>query len=188
MHNKKTAKSRGSSKGFASSPSRTGTLDQKDRFPFAGTVRPGRQLPQRIVVPGQDEVPSTLLLPDYAETGTPRRKGNSFQIMPWMIEVKSPEEIERMRQSGALARKILDYGGRQVRPGITTDEIDTLVHHAIIEVSVVCRFGHFLCPLSSLTFGFVSLGWRLPFTIELSWFPQKLLYLGQRSDLPRNTR
>jgi hypothetical protein len=142
MHNKKSAKSRGSSKGFASSSSRTGTLDQKDRFPYAGTVRPGRQLPQRTVVPGQDQVPSTLLLPDYAETGTPRRKGNSFQIMPWMIEVKTPEEIERMRQSGALARKILDYGGRQVRPGITTDEIDTLVHHAIIEVSVVCRLCH----------------------------------------------
>merc|ERR1719223_1554878 len=50
------------------------------------------------------------------------------QALPWIIEVKTPEEIKKMRAAGRVAREVLDIAGRAVRPGITTDEIDNLVH------------------------------------------------------------
>eukprot|EP00957_Ditylum_brightwellii_P056460 4279403-Ditylum_brightwellii.AAC.1 len=38
-----------------------------------------------------------------------------------------------MRASGRLAREVLDLAGRAVRPGVTTDEIDNIVHGATIK-------------------------------------------------------
>jgi methionine aminopeptidase len=32
-----------------------------------------------------------------------------------------------------MAREVLDHAATQIRPGITTDEIDEIVHQAIIE-------------------------------------------------------
>jgi methionyl aminopeptidase len=55
--------------------------------------------------------------------------------LPWVIEVKKPDEIEKMRSAGKLARDILDLAGRAVAVGVTTDEIDTIVHEAVVKVS-----------------------------------------------------
>ena len=55
-----------------------------------------------------------------------------------MIEVKTAKEIEKMREAGALAREILDLAGRAVAVGVTTDEIDELVHQETIKVGGVC--------------------------------------------------
>ena len=110
---------------------------QKDTFPYAGAIRPGVQSPQRVV--DQADIPR----PDYAETGIPSG-GTAKRLLPWMIEVKSAAEIEKMRASGKLAREILDLAGRAALPGVTTDEIDTLVHEAILEVSVGFAL-QFLC-------------------------------------------
>jgi len=101
-----------------------GTM-MKDTFPYAGSIRPFEQSPQRVVV---DE---EIVLPDYALDGIPKR-GKSSPLLPWIIEVKKPEEIVKMRASGVLARSILDMAGRMVQPGVTTDEIDAAVHEAII--------------------------------------------------------
>eukprot|EP00566_Odontella_aurita_P037828 CAMPEP_0113530362 /NCGR_PEP_ID=MMETSP0015_2-20120614/2897_1 /TAXON_ID=2838 /ORGANISM="Odontella" /LENGTH=294 /DNA_ID=CAMNT_0000429075 /DNA_START=1408 /DNA_END=2292 /DNA_ORIENTATION=- /assembly_acc=CAM_ASM_000160 len=49
-------------------------------------------------------------------------------MLPWVIEVKTPEEIVKMRAAGRVAREVLDIAGRAVKVGITTDEIDALVH------------------------------------------------------------
>lgn len=57
-------------------------------------------------------------------------------MLPWMIEVKTPEEIEKMRAAGRAAREILDLAGRMVAPGVTTDEIDALVHEETLKVRV----------------------------------------------------
>ncbi|CAJ0769616.1 16014_t:CDS:2, partial [Entrophospora sp. SA101] len=46
------------------------------------------------------------------------------------IAVLNNEEIEAMR---ILAREVLDIGAAAVRPGITTDEIDRIIHEATIE-------------------------------------------------------
>ena len=99
-------------------------------FPFTGTVRPGNQSPQRIVV---DE---SIIKPDYWQTGVPSKTKKG--LLPWVIEVKTPEEIVKMKEAGVLARHILDLAGRAVRPGITTDEIDTIVHDEIIKVRLDC--------------------------------------------------
>jgi len=50
-----------------------------------------------------------------------------------IIEVKSKEDIDKMREVGIIARKALDLGHSLVRPGITTDEIDKAVYKFIIE-------------------------------------------------------
>jgi methionyl aminopeptidase len=95
-------------------------------FPYAGTVTPGVQSPQRVVVE------QGIVKPDYSEDGVPKKR--STQLLPWIVEVKTPEEIVKMRAAGKLAREILDLAGRAVAVGVTTDEIDTLVYEAIVKV------------------------------------------------------
>jgi len=72
-----------------------------------------------------------IIPPDYAIDGTPR---SAKPMLPWVIEVKTPDQIAKMRESGRLARKVLDLAGRAVKPGVTTNEIDEIVHQATIEV------------------------------------------------------
>jgi methionyl aminopeptidase len=84
-------------------------------------VRPGTVSPRR-------EVPAHIERPDYADSGDPRRWDEP--------RVKSPEVIERMRRAGRIAAEILQLAGEQVRPGITTDELDEFVHRAHIERDV----------------------------------------------------
>jgi methionyl aminopeptidase len=123
MHNKKK---RGASGGGGFASAALQSLATKT-FPYAGPLRPGKQSPQRIVL--EENV---LVKPDYWQTGTPSRA--SKPLLPWMIEVKTADEIQKMRQSGALARRVLDLAGRMVRAGITTDAIDARVHQEIIAV------------------------------------------------------
>jgi hypothetical protein len=99
---------------------------RSSKFPYAGDVRPGTQTPQHQVL---DE---KIVRPDYADTGIP--KSTSKPLLPWIVEVKSDAQIAKMRASGKLARYILDLGGRQVKPGVTTDEIDKVVFDAIVAV------------------------------------------------------
>lgn len=44
------------------------------------------------------------------------------------IIIKTPEEIEKMRELGRLAAEALDYIGDFVKPGVTTNELNQLVH------------------------------------------------------------
>jgi methionyl aminopeptidase len=46
--------------------------------------------------------------------------------------IKTPAEQEQMRIAGRLAADVLDMIGPYVQPGITTDEINTLVHDYIV--------------------------------------------------------
>ena len=48
------------------------------------------------------------------------------------INIKSPEEIEKMRIAGKLAAAVLDMITPYVRPGITTDELNTICHEYIV--------------------------------------------------------
>jgi methionyl aminopeptidase len=41
-----------------------------------------------------------------------------------MIKLKSPDEIEHMRQSGAIAARVLDAVKKRIGPGLTTRELD----------------------------------------------------------------
>jgi len=129
---KKKVKHRSSGGGFGAggssgSSSSTNVMEPPawaNRFPFGGEVRPGAQTEQKVVI--EDKI----VPPDYAEDGSPK---NARPMLPWVIEVKTPDQIEKMRASGLLARKVLDLGGRAVKPGVTTDEIDQIVHQAAVD-------------------------------------------------------
>ncbi len=47
------------------------------------------------------------------------------------ITIKTPAEIEKMREAGRRAAAVLDMIGEHVRPGITTGELDRLCHEKI---------------------------------------------------------
>lgn len=49
------------------------------------------------------------------------------------IRLKSKQEIDRMRASGRLAAEILVRASELIKPGITTDEINTFVHDFTIK-------------------------------------------------------
>ena len=90
----------------------------QDSFKYTGRVRPGKRSPMR-------EIPPNIVRPDYAGDGRPKARG---PLLPWQIEVKSAEDIEGMRAAGRVAREVLDAAARAVEVGVSTDEIDRVVH------------------------------------------------------------
>ena len=85
---------------------------------FEGRILPAEQTPGR-------PVPANIPRPDYAESGIPHREGGDL--------VQSPETVAKMRRAGRLAADILRQAGEAVAPGVTTDELDELVHRLTIE-------------------------------------------------------
>lgn len=49
------------------------------------------------------------------------------------VELKSPEDIQKMRLAGRLAAEVLDYIGPFVQAGVSTDEIDRLCHGFMVD-------------------------------------------------------
>ena len=99
----------------------------------SASVQPGIVGPPR-------PVPRHILRPPYVanaggEPGPAR-----------MAPVRSPAEIEAMRQAGAAAAEVLLIAGGQVAPGVTTDAIDEVVH-----AEVLAR-GAYPSPLGYRTF------------------------------------
>lgn len=52
------------------------------------------------------------------------------------IEILDEDGQNAMRKSCRLAREILDIAAAAAKPGVTTDEIDKIVHEACIERNV----------------------------------------------------
>ncbi|WP_020396759.1 type I methionyl aminopeptidase [Thiolinea disciformis] len=50
------------------------------------------------------------------------------------ITIKTPEEIEKMRTAGRLAAEVLNMIGDYVKPGVTTNELNDICHHYIVNV------------------------------------------------------
>ena len=50
------------------------------------------------------------------------------------IDLKTAEEIERMRVAGRLASEVLDYIEPFVKPGVTTEALDQLCHDYMVKV------------------------------------------------------
>ena len=94
----------------------------------------GRQPVTKHTVTKQRQIPanSPIVQPPYAKTG--RIPFNFFSEMT-IIHLQDEYTIERLKTSGALAASILEMtcATAQSSPGITTDEIDQMVHHAILE-------------------------------------------------------
>jgi methionyl aminopeptidase len=47
--------------------------------------------------------------------------------------VQTPEVIEAMRVAGRIAAQALEVGGKAVAPGVTTDEVDRVVHEFLVD-------------------------------------------------------
>lgn len=57
-----------------------------------------------------------------------------------MINVKSKSELEKMRKAGIIAGNALHFGGRSIRPGMTTFELDKLIHDYIVKQGAIPTF------------------------------------------------
>ena len=60
-----------------------------------------------------------------------------------MITLKSPHEIDLMRQAGKITAAARALAGEMVRPGVTTQEIDRAVEHFIRKQGAVPSFLHY---------------------------------------------
>ena len=98
----------------------------EDGYIYTGSLRPWRKTPKRLV-------PDNIQKPDYADDPNGVSKFEEKERNSKYIPVYNNEEIEGIRQSCKLARYILDEAHKLVKPGITTDEIDQLVHELTIK-------------------------------------------------------
>ncbi|KAG0690273.1 Methionine aminopeptidase 1 [Pichia californica] len=94
-------------------------------YSYTGNVKPSYPLSIK------REVPNDIIKPDYAIDGTPISELKNDRTNK--IKVLNDDEISKMREVCKLGREIIDLAGEAVKPGITTDEIDKIVHNATIE-------------------------------------------------------
>lgn len=82
------------------------------------------------LVPGEPTpirtVPESIPRPEYAW----RDDVDEANGEPW---VQTPEVIEAMRESCAIAADALAAAGRAVAPGVTTDEVDRVAHEYMLD-------------------------------------------------------
>jgi methionyl aminopeptidase len=100
------------------------------RYGFSGDLRPTLCSPRR-------SVPSHIRRPDYAlhmngvsDSEQRDRASNNA------IRIYTSEELDGetgLRHACAMGREVLDIAGKALRPGVTTDEIDRVVHEASVE-------------------------------------------------------
>ena len=95
-----------------------------DGFKYTGPLRRFKQTPKR-------KVPDHIKKPDYFKTGDPISEikvANSKEI-----PVYNEEEIEGIRLACKIGRIVLDEAHKAAKVGVTTDEIDRIVHELTIE-------------------------------------------------------
>ena len=79
---------------------------------------PGKLSPWRAV-------PPQIVRPEYVGKKRP---------MPWRgSHVQTPETIEKMRVAGRIAAQATQLAGEHCKPGVTTDEIDGVVHEFLVD-------------------------------------------------------
>ena len=97
-------------------------------FAFTGGLRPVYPLSPR------RDVPKSIKAPNYAYTtdGDPKyrflSRGN--------ITILNKAEQDGMRKVCRLSREVLDIAAAAIKPGVTTDYIDEIVHKACLERDV----------------------------------------------------
>lgn len=106
----------------------TGFYNPFPNFSYTGPLRPVYPLsPKRVI-------PKTIPHPDYAADGIPKA-GRSI-VNRNKVELLDKKAQDAMRKVCRLAREVLDIAAAALRPGITTDEIDRIVHEECIKRNV----------------------------------------------------
>ncbi|KAJ2902820.1 uncharacterized protein MKZ38_000101 [Zalerion maritima] len=103
----------------------TGFFNPWPTFNYTGPLRPVYPLS------ASRKIPNSIPHPDYAADGIPK-KGRTFARTnkPELLDAKS---IQGMRKVCRLAREVLDIAAAAIKPGITTDYLDEVVHEACVE-------------------------------------------------------
>ena len=70
-------------------------------------------------------VPSSIPRPEYVGHDGPRRYDGP--------DVQTPDTIERMRVAGRIAAQAMEAAAGAIAPGVTTDELDAVVHEFILD-------------------------------------------------------
>ena len=99
-------------------------------YSFTGSLRPAMYSPKRTV-------PASIRRPDYANdpagiSMSEQRDKTSHNN----IRIYTADELDGetgLRHACRMGREVLDVAGKALRPGVTTDEIDRIVHEACIE-------------------------------------------------------
>src|SRR4051812_13150023 len=81
-------------------------------------LAPGKQSPWRAV-------PAQIVRPEYVGKKRPKEWRGSH--------VQTPETIEKMRVAGRIAAQATQLAGEHCKPGVTTDEIDRVVHEFLLD-------------------------------------------------------
>ncbi|MTD59504.1 type I methionyl aminopeptidase [Amycolatopsis pithecellobii] len=81
-------------------------------------LKPGVQAPRR-------PVPVSIPRPEYVDRPAPKRYDGS--------DVRTAEVIEAMRVASRIAAQALEEGGKAVKPGNTTDDVDKVVHEFLLD-------------------------------------------------------
>jgi methionyl aminopeptidase len=129
----------------------TGLYNPFPTFPFTGPLRPVYPLSER------RKVPKSIQHPDYAHDGIARSE-RAYGVRN-KIEILDKKGQDGMRKVCRLAREVLDIAAAAIKPGVTTDYIDEIVHKACLERDVrSCEFleilvtdNHSLTPRPSTT-------------------------------------
>jgi methionyl aminopeptidase len=108
-------------------------LESDERSGGAAVAAPSRAALRPGIVSPRRGVPAHIVRPDYAAGGRPKAVGK---------DVKTPEELDRLRRACHAAARVLRVAGEAVRPGITTDALDELAHEETI------RLGGYPSPLN----------------------------------------
>ncbi len=95
------------------------TVDQWLRPENRAVLEPGVISPLR-------QVPAAIERPEYAF----KDEAKSDNCGPY---VQTPDVIERVRRASKIAAIALREAGKAAKPGVTTDEIDALVHEIILD-------------------------------------------------------
>ncbi|KJA13970.1 hypothetical protein HYPSUDRAFT_150934 [Hypholoma sublateritium FD-334 SS-4] len=102
-----------------------GTYNPFPNFEYTGSLRPAYPLSAKRAVPAH------IPRPDYVTAGG--KPLGEIQAAGQPPRILSAEEIQKMRTVCRLTREVLDLAAAAIRPGVTTDEIDEIVHNATIE-------------------------------------------------------
>ncbi|KAJ3414108.1 Methionine aminopeptidase 1 [Chytridiales sp. JEL 0842] len=96
-------------------------------YPYTGKLRPIYPLSEKRIVPPH------IQRPDYADDSQGRPFSEIKLRNSSQIDILKPNEIEKMREVCRLAREVLEEGRKAAKVGVTTDEVDRVVHEACVE-------------------------------------------------------
>ena len=127
-------------------------------FKWTGPLRPQKVSPKRSV----PKVGWLCPLPDYARTGWPETEFASS--LQHKLEVKTPEQMAKMRVACSLGRAVMDAVAAAIAPGVTTDFLDRICHAMTLNER------------------------RVPVPAELHGLPKVTLHVSERGGVPRDPR